>query len=94
MVFADTDIADIFLADTSTDIANTDIYGRNMVKKYLHYGSVFSFASPYRVGRVAVISTRPAAVCSISSDSCWRRGQLGHRHLYSNLSRTYCRDRV
>jgi len=41
LVFADTDIADIFLADTSTDIANTDIYGRNMVKKYLHYDVLF-----------------------------------------------------
>src|SRR6218665_1415023 len=49
-------------------------------------------ASPYRVGQVLVIPTRPAAVSG--SDGCWLRGQLGHRHLYSSLSRTYCRNRV
>ena len=38
---ADTDIANIFWADMSTDIADTDIFGWNMVKKYLHYDVLF-----------------------------------------------------
>jgi len=39
LVFAD--IADIFLADMSTDIADTDIFFKIMVKKYLHYALLF-----------------------------------------------------
>jgi len=38
---ADTDIADIFWADMSTDIADTNIFFKIMVKKYLHYDVLF-----------------------------------------------------